>query len=483
MRNKKRIGRIIAAITALAASGALFYMLWDTGALLPGWILWEEQQIPDRSGSYELSLTDRTVHVTYEGDEIWNSPANIQVQQILSLDIDRDEKDELILLCWKRGRYGKHRPFWVEKDEAGWSQHLFVYEYEGREIRPKWMSSYIGQDVAHMTGGGNKSGEKWLLLTDPEDFVNCWQWGSWGFAKEDRSVSFSVFGDNIIHAPIYTYGLNNGGNFDFLYEHVKGLIAESDISVINQETPLVEDPREYGDFPRFGTPVQVGDAIVKAGFDVVLCANNHALDRGEKGIRTTKEFFDGHDLMCLGIRTPEEKEKKPYEIICRKGAKFALFNYTYGLNGNPVPEGYIVHFLEDEAQILGDIEKAADEADLVVLFVHWGTENSTEIDEFQQRWTEVFKKSKADVVVGCHPHALQPCEEVKREDGHKMLVYYSIGNFVSAQPEKSCVKGGVASFTAAPGEDGYEITSYDLEPLQILWQEGGGYTAMPEKDF
>lgn len=470
-------------ITALAASGALFCMLWNTGAFLPGWVRWEEQHIFDGSGSYEISLTDRTVHVMYEGKGIFTSPANVQVQQILSLDIDRDERDELIVLCWKRGRYGKHRPFWVERDEAGWSQHLFVYEYEGYEIKPKWMSSYIGQDVAHMTEGGNKSGEKWLLLTDPEDRVNCWQWGSWGFVKEDKSVSFSVFGDNIIHAPIYTYGLNNGGNFDFLYEHVKGLIEKSDISVINQETPLVEDPREYGDFPRFGTPVQVGEAIVNAGFDVALCATNHALDRGEKGIRTTKEFFEGRDVMCLGIRTSEEKVKEPYRIICRKGAKFALLNYTYGLNGNPIPEGCTVYLLEDEAQILADIEKASDEADFVVVFVHWGTENSTEIDEFQQKWTEVFRKSQADVVVGCHPHALQICETLRREDGHNMLVYYSIGNFVSAQPEKSCVKGGVASFTVTSVEGGYEITAYDLKPLQIFWQEGGGYTAAPEKEF
>lgn len=480
MRKKYRTG-ILLLLLSLAASCALLYTLWNRGAFLPGWAVWEEKRIIDASGSYEISLTDRAVRITCGGDGIWDSPGNVKVQQVLSWDIDRDEKDELVLLCWKRGRYGKHRPFWVEADEKGWSQHIFVYEYREREIRPKWMSSYIGQDVASMTQAGNKSGEKFLLLTDPGNDISFWQWGAWGFVKEDKAVSFVVFGDNMIHAPICTYGLNHGGRFDFLFEHVEEFIAESDIAVINQETPFVEDPEEYGDYPRFGTPLQVGEAIADAGFDVVTCATNHALDRGAKGICTTKNFFAEHDVLCLGIQTAEEAERKPYEIIRRKGAKFALLNYTYGTNGNPVPEGYphMVHLLEDETQVRADMEKAAAEADFVIVFVHWGTENSAEIDAFQRRWAAVFLDAGADVVVGSHPHVLQPCEVLEREDGHKMLIYYSIGNFVSAQPEKTCEKGGMAAFTVTPGPDGYEIAAHDLQSLQILWQEGGGYTAVP----
>lgn len=469
---------------ALAAAGAILYVLWSKGAFIPEWALWEECHIFDTSGKYEVTLTDKAVSVLCEEEKIWQSPEYVKVQQVLSCDIDRDEKDELILLCWKRGRYGKHRPFWVEEDEEGWSQHLFVYEYEGSEIRPKWMSSYIGQDVAAMSFGGNKSGEHWLILTDPEDAKSYWRWGSWGFVKEDAAVTFTVFGDNMIHTPIYTYGLNHGGNFDFLYEHVKEKIEKSDIAVINQETPLVDDPGEYGDYPRFGTPLQVGEAIAEAGFDVVTCATNHALDRGTKGIHTTKEYFAEHDVVCLGIQTAQETEGKPYEILCRKGAKFALLNYTYGTNGNPLPERYphTVHLLTDEAQVRADIESAGEETDFVVVFVHWGTENSTEIDDFQRKWVNVFLDGKADVVVGSHPHVLQPIEMLEGEDGHEMLVYYSLGNFVSAQPEKSCEKGGMAEFTVVPGENGYEIAAYDLQPLTILWQGGGGYTTVLKED-
>lgn len=447
---------------------------------LPGWIRWEEdQRFEAAGGGYEISLADRALSVSCGGEVIWESPEEVKIQQVLSCDIDRDDEEELILLCWKRGRYGKDKPFWVEKDEKSYSQHLFVYEYGERDILPKWMSSYIGQDVLSMEFCQNKSGEGWLLFTDPEGAVSFWRWGSWGFTKEDREVSFILFGDNLIHEPIYTYGLNHGG-FDFLFEQVKGKIKESDIAVIIQETPLVEETSKYGDYPRFGTPIQVGEAMADAGFDAVACATNHALDRGASGIRTTKEFFEARDILCLGIRTGEEEGAKPYEIIRRKGACFALFDYTYGTNGNPMPEGSppMVHLLEDEAQVRKDLAEARAEADFVMVFVHWGTERETEPDSFQKKWTNVFLESKVDVVAGSHPHTVQPFEMLQGADGHRMLVYYSLGNFVSAQPEKSCEKGAAAVFTAIPGPEGYEVLTCDLEPLTILWQEGGGFTTV-----
>lgn len=472
-----------ATVIALAAAGIFLYILWNKGAFLPGWIRWEEDSSFDASDGYKISLTDRSVHILYKKKPIWDSPKDVKVQQVLSCDIDRDDEDELVLLCWKKGRFGRSRPFWVEKDEKSWSQHLFVYEYADGDIRPKWMSSYIGENVVALSFSENKNGDRRLLLTDPEGNTGCWRWNSWGFEKEDAEVSFVVFGDNLIHEPIYVYGLNHNGDFGFLYEHVKGEIAKSDVAVINQETPLMGDPALYGDYPRFGTPVQVGEAIAEAGFDVVTCATNHALDRGAEGIHTTEEFFSSKDIVCLGIQT--ETAKKPYEIIMRKGAKFALLNYTYGTNGNPLPKENpsMVHLLEDEGQIREDIKKAREEADFVILFVHWGTEGSAEVDDFQKRWTNIFLDSKVDVVVGSHPHVLQPCEMLEGEDGHRMLIYYSIGNFVSAQPEKSCEKGGMAAFTVAPGPHGYEVTACDLRPLTILWQEGGRYTTvLPEAE-
>ena len=474
---RKRIAMILAIGVLLAGACAFLMILWNHGAFLPQWISWESKTITDQSEEYKIVLEQKEVNVFKEEETIWNSPEGVKVQNILSCDIDKDKQDELILLCWKIGRYGKNRPFWVEADERKWSQHIFVYEYSDKEIKPKWMSSYIGQDVVVMQENGKAAPDTRLWLTDTDGKTSSWMWDSWGFTKEDTEISFVAFGDVIVHEPIYRYGLQQEDGFAFLFENVQDIISDTDVSIINQETPLTDNPAMYGDYPRFGTPVEVGEAIVEAGFDVVTCATNHALDRGTEGIDFTKSFFDTNKITCLGIQSASETEEKPYEVIARNGIRFALLNYTYGTNGIAVSEKrpYTVHLLEDEDKIQRDIESARAEADFVVVFVHWGTENAKEIDGVQQKWAEIFLNSKVDVVIGTHPHVIQPYELLADESGHEMLIYYSLGNYISAQTEKECNKGGMAEFTIALTQDGYRITEYDLQPLVIEWHNGGKY--------
>ncbi len=512
----KKVFMITMALACVSAMVTIAgNILSARGVLLPKWVVWESGTYNVNPFPYQIELNRKSVSIFLGNDIVWTSPKDIKVQQVLSCDIDRDEEDELVLLCWKKGRFGAYKPFWVEKDEALWSQHIFVYEFEEGKIAPKWMSSYLGQEVVRMdtretvkTFGKKESGENnasygRLFLTDTQGLITGWIWGFWGFQKEDTDISFAMFGDNLIHESIYTYGLHHDGSFSFLFENVKELIAGSDISVINQETPFTDNPALYSGYPRFGTPLNVGQAIADAGFDVVTCATNHALDQGVHGIIVTKEFFDSHNILCLGIETPSAHSRdfqnthpskdasmpdgnahKPYGVIEKKGVRFALFNYTYGTNGIKIPEEnpYMVHLLEDEEEIRRDIQKAKSETDFVVVFVHWGTENSQQTDEFQQKWTQVFLDSKVDVVVGTHPHSLQPFEMLTDEKGHEMLVYYSIGNFVSAQPEKSCVKGGVACFTVSPASNGYKITDYTLLPLAIIREDDGRYTVRQQED-
>lgn len=472
---------------ALVCTGAVFYGLWRGGAFLPQWVSWESGSVCDETGAYAATLERGQVTVTYDDSVIWNSPGELKVQQILFGDMDHDREEELLLLCWKIGRFGENRPFWVEKDERKWSQHIYVYQCRKGKVRPRWMSSYIGQDVTEMSvqnphlqtvlmeeADTQRESKNRLLLTDPAGKVSSWLWTSWGFTKEETELSFVVFGDNLIHEPIYRYGLHNGKNFDFLYENITELIEQSDVAVINQETPLTDNPALYGDYPRFGTPVQVGEAIVDAGFDVVTCGTNHALDRQGVGVTFTKQFFEEQGVVCLGIQAEEEQAYQPYQILVRNGIRVAMFNYTYGTNGLKIPEEYpyIVHLLEDEDRIGKEIEAAEKESDLVLVFAHWGTEYAEEPDDFQKKWTQVFLESGVDVVVGTHPHVIQPYEILQDQEGHEMLVYYSIGNFVSAQYEQSCMKGGAAEFTVSLTADGYRITQYALQPLRITHEKG-----------
>lgn len=483
MNGNRLIRKIVVvsiAVLLMAGMGFVIYALWNNGAFLPRWIIWKNRTIFDQTEQYQVVLEQKEVQVLLDDKVLWNSPENVKVQDILSCDIDRDQKDELILLCWKIGRYGKRRPLWVEQDEKKWSQHIFVYEYSDKEIRPKWMSSYIGVDVVTMQENGKNTPDTRLWLTDVNGEISSWIWDSWGFTKEETEISFTVFGDILIHEPIYRYGLQQEKSFDFLFENVRDVISDSDVTIINQETPLIDNPSLYGDYPRFGTPAEVGQAIVDAGFDVVTCATNHALDRGAQGISYTKNLFDENGITCLGIQSESEPEYRPYELITRNGIRFALFNYTYGTNGISVPESnpYMVHLLENEAKIRSDIEKARSEADFVLVFAHWGTENSEEVDEFQQKWAQIFLDSKVDVVIGTHPHVIQPYEVLTGDNGHKMLIYYSLGNFISAQSEKECIKGGMAEFTVSLTSEGYQITEYGLQPLEIRWNQGGKYTVV-----
>lgn len=495
---KRTLKRVIYSIMAPVCIGAVLYILWCNGAFLPQWIAWENERIYDASGQYEIMLAHKKVNVRWNDGVIWTSPKGLVVQQAISVDIDNDRQDELILLCWRIGRYGKSKPFWVEQNEREWSQHIVVYEYDGDKMKKKWMSSYIGQYVADMAAAdkityvtereeaeGEESKEALsentmkhpdnkLFLTDLDGMVSRWFWDSWGFTKEETEVSFVVFGDNLIHEPIYQYGLHNDEKFEFLFENMRNVIEESDIAVINQETPLTDAPAKYSDYPRFDTPVQVGEAIAAVGFDVVTCATNHALDQGMSGINFTKNFFDSYDIKCLGIQSEDEKEYHSYDIIVRNGIRIAMLNYTYGTNEIKVPEKHphAVHLLEDEKQIRDDIEEAKADSDFVIVFSHWGTEYDEQPDDFQKKWTQIFAECGVDVVVGTHPHVLQPYEVLQTDDGCEMLVYYSIGNYISAQSEKSCVKGGMASFTVSLTSDGYRITEYGLQPLTITWQEG-----------
>ncbi len=482
---KNWIVKLITICLVVISAAMLLHFLWNGGAFLPRWISWTDASQVDSSGKFSFVAKRRAVRVFYEKDEIWQSPVGVKVQKALFCDVDNDGQDELVLLCWKKGRYGKARPLWVEQDERGWSQHLFVYECASDLVKPKWMSSYIGMEVSDIASNEKGVPRNRLLLTDLEGAVSSWAWDSWGFTKEDTDISFAVFGDLLAHEPIYRYGLQNGGDFDFLFENVKDVIADSDVAVINQETPLVKELSMVSDYPRFGTPVQVGEAVADAGFDVVTCATNHALDRGADGVDFTRQFFDDSGVVCLGVQSRSETEYKPYRVLVRGGVRFALLNYSYGTNGIAMPEGspYMVHLLADEEQIRRDIAQAKGDCDVVIVFAHWGTEDAQEADDFQRKWAQVFLECGVDVVVGTHPHCLQPFEVLTGADGHEMLVYYSIGNFISAQPVKSCVKGGVAEFTVSLTADGYRVLAFGLRPLVITWEDGRYGVAMSVESY
>ena len=352
-----------------------------------------------------------------DGSLKWNTGKKLLVQDFLVTDLDGDEDLELILLVWKRGRYGSARPFWVKADEKSYSQHIFIYDVsKDLRVKEKWLASDIGPEVTRF-----KLMEKnpaVLLTEEKSGRCSLWMWESWGLKSMDNTVNMVAFGDNIIHDSILDYGLKHeGGDFSFLYEPFRKEIQEADIAAFNSETPLVDKASAYGGYPSFGAPVQVGEALVEAGFDVAACANNHCMDRGIYGIDVTSSFYRKKNVACLGIHSPFDSVIRESESISRNGMTFELFNYTYGVNeGNEdgtdgsgtdagadeLIEGMVDLLPKDEAgeaEIVAALQEARESADAVIVFVHWGEEYSSEVSEEQRRFAELFAEGGADVVI------------------------------------------------------------------------------------
>lgn len=286
---------------------------------------------------------------------------------------------------------------------------------------------------------------------------------------EDKKVTIMAVGDDLIHNSVIDSGKQSDGsyNYEHLFKNILKDVEEADISVINQETVLGGKKLGYSGYPRFNSPDEIGDAVKKAGFNVVLHATNHAMDKGEQGMQHSIDYWKQYkDITVLGVNETEE-EYNTIRIVEANGIKFAMLNYTYSLNGLPQPNGrpYMVNVL-DEEKIRQDVAKAKEEADFVVVFPHWGTEYKYEPSNAQKRWTKLFLETGVDLVIGAHPHVIEPVEWLEGEDGHKMLVYYSLGNYVSGQNEYPRMLGGMAKITVECKNGGKPtISDASITPL------------------
>lgn len=293
--------------------------------------------------------------------------------------------------------------------------------------------------------------------------------------EEPNQVSLVMVGDVLLHQPIEDSARLEDGtyNFDFLFEHTKDVISEADIALVNQEVILGGTELGVSGYPAFNAPYEVGDALVEAGFDVVLHGTNHALDRGENGIRNALTFWEENypQIGVLGIHDSQSDSEEIY-VTQINGIDIAILNYTYGTNGISLPADmpYGVDYLEEE-KVCQDIEKAQEMADFVIVCPHWGTEYSLEVSSWQQKWTQVFSECGVDLVIGTHPHVIEPIEWITNENGDKMLVYYSLGNYVNATAGQgdgvaARAVGGMAEVTIALDENNEAyISAYGIEGL------------------
>ena len=269
------------------------------------------------------------------------------------------------------------------------------------------------------------------------DVVTVTKDGVTGEKTSDATLTFT--GDIMCHSYQYNEAYDaSTGTYDFSHNFtdMKKYFDEADLVVGNLETVFAGADVGISDYPCFNSPDAFADAIADAGFDVLTTANNHSMDKRMDGVLRTLDVLDERGMDHIGTyRSAEEREN----ILIRdvNGIKIAFLSYTYGTNGIPVPESWLVNPLDEEL-IKSDIARAkALEPDMIVVLPHMGNEYEEYVRDTFKNWAHMMLEAGADIVVASHPHVLQPMEtvELADDDGGTRtgFIMYSMGNFISSQ--------------------------------------------------
>ncbi|WMI81156.1 CapA family protein [Anaerotignum sp. MB30-C6] len=252
-----------------------------------------------------------------------------------------------------------------------------------------------------------------------------------------RQATLAVVGDIMVHDYQYQEAYDSATdtyNFMHNFQDMKKYFDGYDLVLGNLELTFGGKERGYASFPCFNTPDSFLDAVKDAGFDVLTTANNHSMDTGKKGLIRTLDKLDEYGIEHMGTyRSQEERDKILIKEV--NGIKIAFLSYTYGTNGIPVPDAYLVNLIDHE-QMTADIKRAKGKADVVVVMPHMGNEYESYTRDVFKEWADLMFISGADIVLASHPHVLQPMEYVKIDHGdgvHDGFIIYSLGNFISSQ--------------------------------------------------
>ncbi len=320
------------------------------------------------------------------------------------------------------------------------------------------------------------------------------------FSQSEDPLTFSVVGDVMCHDPQLAAAWNpTTGRYSFagVFDPVAARLSRADLTIANLETTLPGDRRRFAGYPEFGSPDELAEALKTAGVDVLTLSNNHSLDKGKSGLIRTIEVVQKLGFAHLGTyRTVNEWAANRVLMLERKGLKLALLNYTYGTNGIAVPRGVVVNQIEDGRKIAEDLALARTlRPDAIIVLYHYGAEYIRQPDAYQRKWTDFAFEHGADIVLGGHPHVVQPFEVKTVTDRHgetkERLVIYSLGNFVSNQQRRYTDGGVIFNFSLLKNPDGdspqrviYRDIGY--EPIWVFRDRSGGrlrYHVIPADDY
>lgn len=306
-------------------------------------------------------------------------------------------------------------------------------------------------------------------------------------AEEQRAepqlveISFVAAGDNLIHNTIYEQAAaragGNGYDFSYAYQEVAPYVTGKDIAFINQETPLACAINAPSNYPMFNTPTESVQALRDVGFNVFNLASNHTYDQGASGMEATIDAMATiSDALAVGAYRNEE-DLHVVRKLNIKGVDVAFVGITEMTNGISLPSDSPLELIlcSETEQAQTAISEAKAAADVVVVSVHWGQENVTEPNEFQRSFGQQLADWGADLIIGHHPHALQPIE-ILDAGGRQVPVIYSLGNFISAMSNTVNHVGGLLGCTIAVDKASGQVSIHDIEFIPTICYFGGGYT-------
>ena len=318
-------------------------------------------------------------------------------------------------------------------------------------------------------------------------------------AEAGTEYKIVMVGDVLLHTPVEESCRRTDGSYDYdsLFAHTNDEISAADLALVNQEVIIGGSELGISGYPCFNADFSLCDSLVSTGFDVICHATNHAMDKGRTGLISCAQHWRKQypQITVLGIHDTADTSTScgaDPVIIELPELRIAVLNYTYGTNGILLPEDmpYAVDLLNEE-QVAADLRRAEELADFTIVCPHWGTEYRLTPDASQEKWVQVFLENGADLVLGTHPHVIEPVEWVTDpENGHEMLVYYSLGNFVNwtsgtGEGVANRMVGGMAEVTITMNYAGEaEITDYGVRPLISHVTDGsGGVTTYFLEDY
>ena len=309
--------------------------------------------------------------------------------------------------------------------------------------------------------------------------------------ESSSEVSLLFIGDFMGHLDQINAAYNKSlgvYNYNPTFNKIAPILNDADVTIGNLEVTL--GVRPYSGYPRFSSPASYASAIKQSGVDVLVTANNHSCDKNKKGLERTIAVLDSLNIGHTGTFVSEKsKLVSPAYVIEKNNIKIAILNYTYGTNGISPGQPNVVNYLEKET-IAKDvmIVKSMENLDQIIAFVHWGDQYKSLPNDTQKNWFDYFRSLGVNIVIGSHPHVLQPMEWQPKTDLKKeSLVVYSLGNFISHQRTFPRDGGAVLklSLKKKPG-DGVEIKSvgYHLTWVHEFRSDGKKYyDILSVKDF